>query len=287
MAAPTMYSGSVKLSEKLKEFTKKRSQASIARDAGLAPSILSNYINRGSEPLASAALKLARALEVPVDWLLDDAQGFPAPEPTPKPSASDLPDRELMMELAVRQRRLLLDFLQTLESANAIDWNKAASDAANLSPSDPLPDSAKQGIANLAALDVKFSRTSQDYDLPFYVVLNHETLPGGNVPLQMLDWLHFDTKYGQFSERPEVRRFIETVRPHLEWQQRPERKSLADYELAMRTYCRKLGLGQVAPLPQLVVPTQVAVPPVHPPAPAAAPPPAPTPTAKRRRKKGQ
>ena len=48
---------------------------------GLAPTAISNYIASGSIPRADIALKIARAVGVPLDWLIDDSQDFPPPMP--------------------------------------------------------------------------------------------------------------------------------------------------------------------------------------------------------------
>lgn len=74
--------------QKLARLTEDRHKVRISRRAGLAPTTVSNYLNRGSMPGADVAFRLARALNVSVEWLLDDSQDWPpvwvnAPEPTP------------------------------------------------------------------------------------------------------------------------------------------------------------------------------------------------------------
>ncbi len=49
--------------EKLAKLTIGMNRAAVARKAGLPPSVVSNYVNRNSEPMASAAMKLARRSE--------------------------------------------------------------------------------------------------------------------------------------------------------------------------------------------------------------------------------
>lgn len=73
--------------QKLARLTADRHKVRISRRAGLAPTTVSNYLNRGSMPGADIAFRLARALNVSVEWMLDDSQGWPpvwvnAPEPT-------------------------------------------------------------------------------------------------------------------------------------------------------------------------------------------------------------
>jgi transcriptional regulator with XRE-family HTH domain len=74
--------------EKLSRLVADRNRAAVARNAGLPPNAVSDYVNKGYTPRADTAFRLARALNVSVDWLLDDQQGWPpmwvnAPEPAP------------------------------------------------------------------------------------------------------------------------------------------------------------------------------------------------------------
>lgn len=55
------------------------SRSDLARRADLPISTLSNLINRGGQMGAENALKLARALDVPLEWLVDEAQQWPPP----------------------------------------------------------------------------------------------------------------------------------------------------------------------------------------------------------------
>lgn len=63
--------------EKLQHLTEDRIKAKVAARAGIGPTVLNNYLHRGNEPTASNALRLARALDVSVEWLIDDEQGLP------------------------------------------------------------------------------------------------------------------------------------------------------------------------------------------------------------------
>lgn len=56
-------------------------QAELARKASVCPSNLSNIFHRANNPQLSTALRIARALDVPLEWLADDAQEWPPPKP--------------------------------------------------------------------------------------------------------------------------------------------------------------------------------------------------------------
>ncbi len=65
--------------EKIRRLMHGRSRAQLCRDAGLPESMLDSLINKKQRPGVTRAIMLARALEVPVDWLFDDSQPWPPP----------------------------------------------------------------------------------------------------------------------------------------------------------------------------------------------------------------
>ena len=73
--------------EKIRRLCEDRSKIAVARRAGLPRMAIHNLLFKAAAPSGERALKIARALNVSVDWLLDDAQGWPpvwanAPEHT-------------------------------------------------------------------------------------------------------------------------------------------------------------------------------------------------------------
>lgn len=63
--------------EKLKRLCEDRSQCAVSRRAGLSETAVARVLARKQLPRSDRALSLARALSVSVEWLLDDAQGWP------------------------------------------------------------------------------------------------------------------------------------------------------------------------------------------------------------------
>lgn len=66
--------------QKISRLLEDRSKADISGRAGFKSKIaISNIINKKSDVRVSTALKVARALNVPLDWLADDSQDWPPP----------------------------------------------------------------------------------------------------------------------------------------------------------------------------------------------------------------
>jgi len=63
--------------EKLAKLTEDRKKTVISRRAGLPPTAINNYISKQQTPSCVVALRIARALHVSVDWLIDDSQTWP------------------------------------------------------------------------------------------------------------------------------------------------------------------------------------------------------------------
>lgn len=94
---------------KIKKLSSGINKASACKAAGLSVTTISNYIAMGSIPRADIALKIAKALNVPLAWLVDDSADFPVPTPAEAPTAAQLSDEDLAAEVArrlVRQKGL-------------------------------------------------------------------------------------------------------------------------------------------------------------------------------------
>lgn len=228
----------VKFSEKLRKLTEAEqgSRAEIARRAGLKPSLLNNYVNRGSAPMAGAALALARYFRVPLDWLIDDSQDPPAPVPQPVAPLQDFSDDELMHEVTSRHRRALLALLESLRAAKEMDWKRAADDVEHLKPGEPPSDLARQAFALLVTVESRFGRAMQDFDLYFYSVTHHSTLPGKEHSLSELNRLESGHAYGEFADNPAVPRFSELAKLVPEFQAFPQKSALERYKTTSREF---------------------------------------------------
>jgi hypothetical protein len=117
----------VNITEKLTRLAEGKRKADIARSAGLMPTQFNDYTVKGSKPRYDIALRLAKALSVSPEWLFDDRQEWPPPASEGRLSASSLSDRELMLEVAARNRRSVLNLLEALDDAEKIDWALAKS----------------------------------------------------------------------------------------------------------------------------------------------------------------
>jgi transcriptional regulator with XRE-family HTH domain len=58
--------------KKLRLLMDGRSRKKVAEEAAIDPQWLANYLSRGDWPRADAILRIARALDVDVEWLLDE-----------------------------------------------------------------------------------------------------------------------------------------------------------------------------------------------------------------------
>ena len=164
---------------KLRLVSAKINKAQAAISVGLAPTTISNYLATGSIPRADIALKIAQALGVPLDWLVDPSRDYPAPEVKESGSfLSDLPDSALMLEVARRYRMAILDFLDEVKRAAVIDWSKAAAEVESLKSTDKLPEYASRAMHGLGSVQAKFSRVRQDFYVDLVTFMHHHELPG-------------------------------------------------------------------------------------------------------------
>ena len=63
--------------EKLRRLTRDMNKSRIARRAGLSTTAITDYLSKRYAPRADTALRLARVLNVSLEWLIDDAQSWP------------------------------------------------------------------------------------------------------------------------------------------------------------------------------------------------------------------
>ena len=63
--------------EKLRRLMEDRNCARVAKRMGLPRNAISDYINKKMIPRADRAAQIARAMGVSLDWLMNDAVGWP------------------------------------------------------------------------------------------------------------------------------------------------------------------------------------------------------------------
>ncbi len=113
--------------EKLQRLVSEQSlnKSKASRDAGLPESTISSYLAKPeSLPRVDIALKIARVLGVPLDWMADDSQDFPPPSDSR--SIGTVPDDVLMQEacrrLANQAKRVAFD----LDRVKKENWTRVA-----------------------------------------------------------------------------------------------------------------------------------------------------------------
>lgn len=202
---------------------------------------LNNYIHRDSSPLADSALRLARVMGVPLDWLVDDSQNWPPPSPRGGGGLSAATDRELMMELATRHRRVVLDYIAAQETADAIDWRRAADEVEQLGPDDPLPEMSRRALAALASRELSFTRMRTAFDLEMFSALHHERLPGGDQSLTLFESAHLGFTFAATEAVRDVERFGKAVANRPEHQESPEAKQIGTLRGMLQSWYQRIG----------------------------------------------
>lgn len=81
--------------DKFEALQGRRTYAELERKGGITEGTLSNKVREGTIPLANAAIKIARALDVDVEWLFDDEQGLPPIRHPRDPGEETITRREL------------------------------------------------------------------------------------------------------------------------------------------------------------------------------------------------
>jgi transcriptional regulator with XRE-family HTH domain len=112
--------------QKLSKLTAGRNKSAISQAADLPATAISNYINRKYTPSADKALRIARALDVPLDWLVDPDRDLPAPKSTGTLDAGALSDEQLMREVSRRYRIRATALWNALAEIDSINWEDVA-----------------------------------------------------------------------------------------------------------------------------------------------------------------
>jgi transcriptional regulator with XRE-family HTH domain len=182
------YSRAVKLAEKLSRLTEGKNRAQGARDAGIRPTVLNNYINRGSEPMGRAALGLADALDVPIGWLLNDGADWPPPasgRAANDPTA--FTDDELMLEVCRRYRLIAVRLDAELKRAAAVDWFEIGKALLAHAPGEEIPEELRR-VAALPGSIAQLVSSLSDYDPSVRSAGFHNKLPGRHLGSEELEF---------------------------------------------------------------------------------------------------
>jgi transcriptional regulator with XRE-family HTH domain len=129
----------VKFAQKLENLTEGMNKSQLARDAGLKSTAISNYINQPDTiPRADIAVRIARVLKVPVEWLVDESQDFPLLPPGGDLAAFST--SELMDEVAKRYLDVALQCRDTVQELYGTDWLGVATQLCKMPLEDDLPE---------------------------------------------------------------------------------------------------------------------------------------------------
>lgn len=93
----------MKWTEKILALLQGKNASHLSESVGLHKSAIRDAANNEQLPRVDKAIKIARALNVPADWLFDDAQDLPAPD---RPTLATYTDQAVTSDLA-RRRELI------------------------------------------------------------------------------------------------------------------------------------------------------------------------------------
>jgi transcriptional regulator with XRE-family HTH domain len=203
--------------EKLKKCGQDVNKAKAGETAGLGPTTISNYIAKGSIPRADIALKIARALDVPFEWLIDPDQSWPPPAKSKSErSLTDVPYTELGRELGRRYRLELLDVLAALDHANREDWSSAIEAVRSLKPDHPIPPRAARLMAQLQRIIEQTLTVTLRYDVRLVADFLHDQLPGRDRPIEEMTYTAVLTRFFHIQQSKGLLPLIDWMNEHPE-----------------------------------------------------------------------
>lgn len=187
--------------QKLKNLVEGESRARLARRAGLTPSMLNSYVNRGSEPLAGAALKLSKALGVPLNWLIDDDREEWPPPKESKPSAAQLPDEDLFLEMARRYRLFTVRMRTLFERLEKVDPVAVGERLLRVRMDEEIPLELRTVADTIYELARGIVEERSKFDFYIFASERHSQLPGSDRDPHSLDDRSMSIEYGNLLEK--------------------------------------------------------------------------------------
>ena len=165
--------------EKLAPLSADKNKSSLAKAAGLPATAISNYISRKYIPRADTALRIAEALHVPLQWLVDDREPWPPPEveATPQAAAPLLSDSQLMGEVLRRRKLAQGELAEKLDRAEKIDWAAIRKSLESLPANSPVPASLLRDAMLAFTLLTAHARSIAQFDVPLYEYAHRKMLP--------------------------------------------------------------------------------------------------------------
>ena len=112
----------MKFAAKLEKILTQRNQSrsALGRLVGISATAVNDYISQSYLPRIDIALKISRALNVPLDWLADDAQEWPPPMSEARP----LSVHQLMLQVSKRWRDLAEALLDKYDVIEKFKWHE-------------------------------------------------------------------------------------------------------------------------------------------------------------------
>jgi transcriptional regulator with XRE-family HTH domain len=208
----------VTFQDKLRRRAAEINKAKASKEAGLPANALSSYIAKKSIPRADIALKIARALDVPLDWLLDDRQGWPPPkgQKSLENSLADVPFGPLIRELARRYRLDALDVMRQIEESKKIDWEKALAEARALTPGEKISASLAKHLKLAELVSSGVLSTVTRYNIHVAAEFLHEQLPGAELPPHKLSFANAVREFYELGKRGGFDQLIVWMTEHRE-----------------------------------------------------------------------
>jgi transcriptional regulator with XRE-family HTH domain len=250
----------MQFTEKLKRLTDDMGKARVSQDAGLPNSAISNYISKEQMPRGDKALALARALKVPLEWLLDDRQDWPPPAlgAPPDDRLADIKDTVLMRELARRYRRELMNMKDLIDEAENENWAAIVAKARTVKPGSAIPGSVELAVKKIASIVSAQMVNSFRFDVKVFADFLHAQLVGHDQPVESLQASALEKRHYELFKVAGFTEFITWIIEHKDSLKRPDAPGMiALLEISRMGPSQRANAGNLAAHPK---PTDVAKP---------------------------
>ncbi|MGA2443341.1 MAG: helix-turn-helix transcriptional regulator [Tepidisphaeraceae bacterium] len=186
--------------EKLRRLAPTVNKSRAARAVGLKENAISTYMAKGSLPRIDIALKIATALNVPLDWLADDRRDWPPPMPVIG-AVENIQDGFLMREVCRRLRLASMDVKELIDKAERIDWREVARQLLNQPVDSPFPQSIAPEI-ELARSLLFADGALRKYQASDAIKAHWRYLPPVELPQEDLDFRKLLQRLDDLNRRP-------------------------------------------------------------------------------------